>query len=128
MFGVIQPREYYIVLIGVLFLIYFQHGFIPLLASCATITIILFSKCNWKWSTFLGSISYSLYLIHIPFGGRLLVLTNIYVQSEAGKSFLIALFLALTIFVAWIFYLLIEKPSLYLSKKIKYTKVPKTEN
>jgi peptidoglycan/LPS O-acetylase OafA/YrhL len=118
--GIVKIPEFFALSASFLCLMHFQQEAISVLIAIMTVTVILFFKCDWKWSSFLGMISYSLYLIHIPFGGRLLMLTQMYVETELSRSLLIVLFLASSIFVAWLFYLLVEKPSVSLSKSIHY--------
>lgn len=67
---------------------------------------------------FLGKISYSLYLIHVPIGGRVINLTvkltdNIYLS-------MLAVFAALAVSVAfaWLFFLVVEEPSIRWAKRI----------
>jgi peptidoglycan/LPS O-acetylase OafA/YrhL len=68
---------------------------------------------------FLGTISYSLYLLHVPFGEKLLSVT-------AARSHGLALFgwfccdLAMTLLVSWLFYRLIEYPSQKLAARVRY--------
>jgi peptidoglycan/LPS O-acetylase OafA/YrhL len=120
---IIQFREFVGLSTVILFLLMLQRAPIYLLIVLVAIIVILFMKLNWKWASFLGMISYSLYLIHVPFGGRLLVLTQMFVHDERIKSLLIISFLGATVLVAWLFYLLIENPSVVLSKKIVYKNI-----
>jgi len=122
MCSIINPREFSFWSIVLFILVYFQHGSISFFLSVLTVTIIIVVKGEWRWSNFLGMISYSLYLVHIPFGGRLLMLTNMHVKSELIRSMLILGYLPLTIFAAWLFFLFFERPSVLLSKKISYKK------
>lgn len=104
------------VLCGILTYIHFDL-IILLLILGSTVTIIINKKKNLILN-FLGSISYSLYLIH--------PLVLLYVSGMV-KRFLpcvnqiVILFIQLLVSlgVSYMFYLLIEKPSLLLSKKIK---------
>ncbi len=91
---------------------------------CAVISIgfILLVKKPIKPLIFLGTISYSLYLIHTPFGtDGLINFSQNYVVSEIGRVGLLFLFLPITIFAAWLFYHTIEKPSMKWSKKVSYS-------
>lgn len=120
MIGVIKRQEFFVFVACVMVLLYFQREPLSLVVVASTLTVILFFKLDFKWSAFLGMISYSIYLIHVPFGGRLLMLTQMYSQSEWTKTVLIVIYLGSTVFVAWLFYLFVEKPSLLLSRKVKY--------
>jgi peptidoglycan/LPS O-acetylase OafA/YrhL len=116
---IINYRDFLLLMSFILIPLYFQHGYLSLLGVVSTLVVILFFKGTWRWSGFLGMISYSLYLVHVPFGGRLLVLTQMYVQAEWLKSLLIVIYLGVTIFTAWLFYRWVEKPSLSLAKRIQ---------
>lgn len=78
------------------------------------------SWLNWKPLLFLGSISYSLYLLHPFFGNRIIRFINyrsqLSLMSSVGVYFGIIL---LTLFLVWVFYRLIEYPSHRLSRKIR---------
>ena len=112
-------------LLGIITLLlsYFKTGIpgiaCPIIATC----FILFVKKPIKPLIFLGTISYSLYLIHTPFGtdGMINFLQN-YIVSESGRIWLVVLSLPMIIFIAWIFYRLIEKPSIIMAGKIQYRK------
>lgn len=71
-------------------------------------------------SAFLGSISYSLYLIHLPIGGRMVSLTALFTQNSYLKMIAVLLIMLICICTSYIYYLLVEKPSLNLAKKINY--------
>lgn len=117
--GIMKPGEFLALLTAILLLIYIQQDLFSLCIISATLLVIFFAN-SWEWSKFLGKISYSIYLIHIPFGGRLLMLTQLYVHNELIKSLLILVYLLATILVAWLFFIAVEKPSLQLSKRIAY--------
>ena len=66
---------------------------------------------------FLGKISYSLYLSHGLTGMQFLYISRAY-GWDSTLRFVLAI--AITIVGAWLMYLLIEKPAIKLSKKLKY--------
>ncbi len=68
--------------------------------------------------SFLGAISYSLYLIHVPIGGRII---NLAVRLPATTAVQLAAILlagVVSILAAYCFWFLIERPSAKLSKSI----------
>lgn len=71
---------------------------------------------SWRPLTFLGTVSYSLYLTHNPISGA-----SFFLLAKAGASQLAALFVTLAVCVAaaYLFWLLIERPSMNLAHKIK---------
>ncbi|MES2431357.1 MAG: acyltransferase [Bacteroidota bacterium] len=95
------------------------------IAGFLTALAILYVKWSNVVTEFLGKISYSLYLLHIPIGGRVINLAGRYADTEwkVWLSFLIALIVSLV--SSWVFYKLVEYPSQLLSKKITYKKKSK---
>lgn len=103
---------------------YLQRGFSEFAFGLVTFIAI---ACNWsintKISTFLGMISYSLYIIHpicgpaIEMVAKRLVDLTIFIEN---KSLFLVLYTVLAILCAWVFYLIVEKPFLNFSKKINY--------
>jgi peptidoglycan/LPS O-acetylase OafA/YrhL len=91
--------------------------FVVLIAS-----LIIYLKPTFSFwgSAFLASISYSLYLIHLPIGGRMISLTALFTQNVYFKMIAVLIVLLICILGSFIYYLLIEKPSLNLAKKINY--------
>ncbi len=67
---------------------------------------------------FLGTISYSLYLTHVPIGGRVVNLGSRFIDGKFEQFFLSVLALATSIAFAWIFYVVIERRSLEISRHL----------
>lgn len=91
-----------------------------LYVSLFTIGIILVPFGNNKVIGFLSNISYSLYLIHIPIGGRIINLSLRFVKTDSQKYLTIALAFVVSIIAAYLFHLIIEKPAIKWSKQIHY--------
>jgi len=76
---------------------------------------------NWKWLQWLGIISYSLYLLHNPVTGASFRVVNKLINADTLLNNIIGmlacLFTSLT--VAYIAYLVIEKPSIKMSHYFK---------
>ena len=71
----------------------------------------------------LGKISYSLYLTHsLAFIIVRGLLKQLHFNLSKNPALWLCIEVTAAILVAWLFYYLIEKPSLKLSKKIKYKK------
>jgi len=96
-----------------------QNYWVPL-TGVMTSLLITYAHFKTKLTDFLGKISYSLYLLHIPFGSRIINLGGRYADTEWKVWAILALALSVTLIVSWIFYKLIEYPSQLLSKKISY--------
>jgi peptidoglycan/LPS O-acetylase OafA/YrhL len=91
-----------------------------LIAFCVVLLIDLFSNYTNKVTDFLGKISYSLYLIHIPVGHKMTYELLKFADSSPLLQFLIIIFgILFSIGASYLFYLLIERPSENLAKKIK---------
>jgi len=73
---------------------------------------------GFRW---LGSISYSLYLIHVPIGGRLVNYGSRFIESNPLSELVLStIALAASILAGWIFFLIIERPSHALARRIRY--------
>ncbi len=86
------------------------------------ITALLICYVEWRSvvTDFFGRISFSLYLLHVPVGGRVINLGGRYANTEWKVWTVLLLALAVTLFVSWVFYKLVEYPSQLVSKKISY--------
>lgn len=103
-------------------LIYLNHGTTIFLVTLICALIIAFFDNLSKNAVllFLGNISYSLYLLHIPIGGRIINLAKRFELDEFSKGCVVLLAVMISIAASWVFYLLVEKPSHRWSKKIKF--------
>lgn len=75
---------------------------------------------RWQPFCWLGSISYSLYLIHVPIGGRIVNLGSRFANSPATHAAVLAAAVVISLLVAYIFYRLVEKPTWEWSGRIRY--------
>lgn len=86
----------------------------------ASLAVILWvSKCS-PVIAFFGTISYSVYLLHVPLGSRVISLGSHWAHTFWAKVGVIAAAFAVTIVGAYLFYRLLERPSQLLSRRIKY--------
>lgn len=102
-----------------LVIIYLQFSVIPFIASTFS-WLIISSSINWnnKWLLKLGTISYSFYLIHIPFGGKLINLSINFFKTDVSRSFALLVILFLTLIVSYVFYRFVELPATKFSQFI----------
>jgi peptidoglycan/LPS O-acetylase OafA/YrhL len=106
-------------IVATLLLIYQQNSIASTFASIFTFVVIAYLK-NWsnKWLLFIGTISYSLYLIHVPFGGRLINFFLNFVEGNYLRTVALFLILLVTIYASYIFYKFIELRAIMFSRKV----------
>ena len=120
--GLIASREYALLLGISIALAFVTTGIPATLAAIAAVAAILFLKMKYAVFGFLGSISYSLYLIHSPVGKRALnfALRVTGAQSFAGKMLVIAFATGVSILAAYLLFRLVEKPAQEWSAALRY--------
>ncbi|HEV2593865.1 MAG TPA: acyltransferase [Sphingomicrobium sp.] len=80
---------------------------------------------NWRWLQFLGTISYSLYLIHNPVSGAAgFISRKAFGVSEWGDLLTLLLIVCSSVLCATIFWMAIELPSHRISRKISLQRKP----
>lgn len=96
--------------------------FVPHVAGIATAYLIAFAPVSIKsrWLAGLGAISYSLYLIHLPIGGRIIRVGTRIADDAVSRSFVLAVATLVSIFAAWLVYRWIECPAQRWSSRIRY--------
>lgn len=105
-----------------LLLILYKSSFnFPLLISAILPLPFFFYQKQLRIGRFLGNISYSLYLIHIPIGQRLIKIGIGYTHNLYTETLLLIVTFGLTVLCSYIFYKLIEKPSKKITSKFKYS-------
>ncbi|MBS1834793.1 MAG: acyltransferase [Acidobacteria bacterium] len=72
----------------------------------------------------LGSVSYSLYLVHVPVGGKIVNLGRRFVRGEAGEFALSLVALTVCVVVAWTFAAVFERPIVNLARRIRVSALP----
>lgn len=119
----IKPLIFYAAVIGIICHIFYINEITGgVLSILALLLFKFYNKSNYLFSK-LGNISYSLYVIHPLVGYTLEIIFKRFFDlghSDFSKIFFILFFTLISVGVAQIFHLLIEKPILKLSKSIKY--------
>ncbi|MFK7787425.1 MAG: acyltransferase family protein [Crocinitomicaceae bacterium] len=112
----------YILILSAIGILDFQVNQAPLyyISSVLFIPIILFLSFRSRIIEFAGEVSFSFYLIHGAVGGLFLYFTARYADQFWQKLGLLIIALLISYAVGYIFYLLIEKTSARLGKKITY--------
>lgn len=120
--GLIGKHQYSLLLILSIALALITTGFPATIAAFGAVVAILFLRMKYAVFSFLGSISYSLYLIHSPIGKRAL---NVLLRLTGGgsmwtKLLLIAAATGVSIFAAYLLYRFVEKPAQEWSSALRY--------
>ena len=112
--------EFLIIYILSCIMILFYHTMIDLIAANITVLSVLFIR-NYqdRITSFLGKISYSIYIIHPIFGTAFINYTSHIVHDPWQKLLVIITGVTITIFSSYVIYKVIEEPSKKLSSKIK---------
>jgi len=101
-------------------LIYIHFDLITLLLILTSCAIIILNKRKYFILTFLGKISYSLYLLHplvLLFIGGLF--KRFVPYNNHNQLIILSMQLSVSISISYLFYILVEKPSLKFSKKLR---------
>ena len=119
-------REYFIPASVIAMLIcYSQQDMVSAFAAVVTFLIIAYVHFSNPVTTFLGKISYSLYITHM-FSGIMaeFVLRNLTGMnpSEPVKLIMLVVYTGIAVLFAWLFYLFIEKPSINFSHRFRLKK------
>jgi peptidoglycan/LPS O-acetylase OafA/YrhL len=118
--GYLLKKEFGMLLLIALILIFVKFDKRYLVAALLPYFFIMYFEFSDRVSRFLGNISYSLYLVHIPIGGRIINLSETFIQNELLRSLMVFVALFVSVFAAWVFYRIIEKPAINWSKKLNY--------
>jgi peptidoglycan/LPS O-acetylase OafA/YrhL len=85
-------------------------------------SVHFFSSYSNSILNHLGKISFSIYLMHSITGGAVINFLSHHFYESWQKPFVILFGIAICLSCSWLFYKLIERPSMNWSKKIKYNR------
>ncbi|RYZ21149.1 MAG: acyltransferase [Chitinophagaceae bacterium] len=112
---------YYLLFVAICLLqILFHKGPNGSIAAIATLVILHFWNVLNKVILFFSMISYSLFLTHVPVGGKVINLGLRYVHSNLSKYLLVLAALGISIGFAYLFHRFIELPAIHYSKRFRY--------
>ena len=111
--GLTSVRVYFI-LLPILFAVILaslgaENAVAGLIASLA---IAFLRPSRLAHLAFLGTISYSLYLVHVPLGGRIVNLGARFAYNEATQVLVLAVAVAISIATAYLMYRFVARPML----------------
>jgi peptidoglycan/LPS O-acetylase OafA/YrhL len=119
----IKLSVYLPLILVVLAAIYYEFGILYTLSSIFTcIMIVLNVDFKFKFMYFLGTISYSLYLMHWTFGVEICLKTMKHVFPNADsilKLGIVLLSILFSIGMSYLYYIIIEKPAIRWAKALK---------
>jgi peptidoglycan/LPS O-acetylase OafA/YrhL len=97
------------------------HGpLVAALVTAAALTIAFVQVRPAAPLLWLGSISYSLYLMHPIVGGRIMNWASRHATGEAAAMAFVALSVAASLAVSWLLYRLVERPAQRWSSRLRY--------
>ena len=102
--------------------IYSRMGLDVAIIGCLGAGLILLLP-DWKDSTlsFLGNISYSLYLLHVPLGGRVINLSRRLQLSSLESILVLCLAVGLSVAFAYLLWRFVERPSQRYAASIRFS-------
>jgi peptidoglycan/LPS O-acetylase OafA/YrhL len=85
-----------------------------------TLAIAFWRPAKHAWLAGFGALSYSLYLVHVPVGGRIVNFGSRYAYNGPTRLLVLVTALAASIAAAWLMWKLVERPAQQLSARIRY--------
>lgn len=118
--NIIRSKEFWLLLTLNLFMVWHHYGWELLAISALSLGAMVFVKKVHPLFSFLGTISFSLYLVHLPIGGRINNLAASFVKEVHMREVVVFISFAVSIFAAWLYYITIEKRFKSLSATLHY--------
>jgi len=120
--NIIGFTEFLIYIIFILGFLIFQQGLVLSAIVAVSMLVILFVNRVPAVFRYLGLISYSLYLIHVPIGGRIINIAEVKITNVVLRELVVFVGFLVCIFAASVFYRLFEKRFKAFSSSIKYNR------
>jgi peptidoglycan/LPS O-acetylase OafA/YrhL len=116
-----KTRHTAVWLLASLVLVFFIGGIAAgIVVSIGACSILFLRSLEFgRLAIFLGGISYSLYLVHVPIGGRVINLGTRFGEGPLYELVIVALALLLSVVTAMLLHRLVEAPALKASRKIR---------
>jgi peptidoglycan/LPS O-acetylase OafA/YrhL len=125
--GIISKKEFAVLLLLTMGLLFYKNGWQLTLISGLTLFTILYVNKVPRVFRWLGLISYSLYLIHVPVGGRILNLSKNFTHDPFIRQGISLGALVLSLIVAALYYRFIERTFKSISGSIRYKRPEVTQ-
>jgi peptidoglycan/LPS O-acetylase OafA/YrhL len=97
-----------------------EDGWPVAVVGVATALLVANVRGGTRYLGWLGAISYSLYLLHVPIGGRVVNLGGRVAEGTASRVLVFLAALAVSIAAAWVFHRLLELPSRRWASRVGY--------
>lgn len=95
-------------------------GFRIVLTALCTSLIICITRSGWEWLGKIGEVSYSLYLMHWPIISAICFFLGGILKTAWGNTIVFVCIQVTAVLFAFVYYKIIEKPSLHWAKNLKY--------
>lgn len=112
--------EFILIIVCIYSFILLKFNISYLISSLVPLIIFYNDQISNKTLLFLGKISYSIYLLHVPIGMKIINFSEPKVANINWRGMIVFVDLMLLVVVSYFFYKFIELPAIKLSKKIKY--------
>lgn len=119
--GLIDRTTYFVALAAMTAVCYSVFGAMITAVGLASALAITFLRIRpTSFLSLLGAISYSVYLLHVPLGGRVINLGMRLSPTLLNRSLTLAGAVVVTVLAAYVFYRTVELPAQKWSARIKY--------
>ncbi|MDR3717126.1 MAG: acyltransferase, partial [Puia sp.] len=118
--GITSKTEFLILTLMTVGLVFFRHGWELTFIVVAALLVIVYVDKVPAFLRWMGLISYSLYLIHVPIGGRIINIAEVKVHSVFLRECIVFVSFAVCLIAAAMFYKFIERPCKRISGAIRY--------
>jgi peptidoglycan/LPS O-acetylase OafA/YrhL len=119
--GLISRKMFYIQMLFLSAISIASLGFVITGIGISTALFIAFVRFTIpKLMSFLGTISYSIYLVHVPIGGKIVNLGKRFAHTLPMQILVLLCAFTVTILSAYILYFWIERPSKIWSSSLNY--------
>jgi peptidoglycan/LPS O-acetylase OafA/YrhL len=102
-----------------------QLGAAPTILACMAALLIAFSRIrSFAIVEFFGAISYSLYLVHVPIGGRVINLATRFELNQWGTLLAVCMAFGISVAAAYLLWRFVEVPALAWSHRFSLRSSP----